>query len=40
PAMPWQQWGWVGPTSAHGVLIEVAKPYESHNDGNWHPAAE
>jgi methylmalonyl-CoA/ethylmalonyl-CoA epimerase len=39
PEMPWQQWGWVGPKSAHGVLIEVAKPYESHNDGKWHPAS-
>ena len=40
PAMPWQQWGWVGATTAHGVLIEVAKPYESHDDGKWHPASQ
>ena len=39
PEMPWQKWGWVGATSAHGVLIEVAAPYESHNDGKWHPAS-
>ena len=22
--MPWQKWSWVGPKSAHGVMIEVA----------------
>jgi methylmalonyl-CoA/ethylmalonyl-CoA epimerase len=38
PDMPWQTWSWVSPKSAHGVLIEVAKPYESHNDGKWYPA--
>ncbi|MDE2463351.1 MAG: VOC family protein [Alphaproteobacteria bacterium] len=36
--MTWQRWSWVGPKSAHGVLIEVASPYESHNDGKWHHA--
>jgi methylmalonyl-CoA/ethylmalonyl-CoA epimerase len=36
--MPWQQWAWVGPKSAHGVLLEVAAPYESHKDGKWHHA--
>ncbi|RZF63681.1 methylmalonyl-CoA epimerase [Sphingomonas populi] len=36
PDMPWQTWSWVSPKSAHGVLIEVAKPYESHGDGRWH----
>ena len=36
--MPWQTWSWVGPKSAHGVLIEVAAPYESHDDGKWHHA--
>ncbi|MCI0995633.1 VOC family protein [Pseudomonas corrugata] len=35
--MPWQRWGWVSPRSAHGVLIEVASPYESHGDGRWYP---
>lgn len=39
PNMPWQKWGWVSAESAHGVLIEVAKPYESHDDGQWHPIA-
>ncbi|MDB6061513.1 MAG: methylmalonyl-CoA epimerase [Verrucomicrobiaceae bacterium] len=38
--MPWQQWAWVGPKSAHGVLIEVAAPYETHQDGVWHHAPE
>ena len=36
--MPWQNWSWVGPKSAHGVLIEVAAPYETHEDGQWHHA--
>jgi methylmalonyl-CoA/ethylmalonyl-CoA epimerase len=38
PNMDWQRWGWVSPKSAHGVLIEVAKPYTSPGDGKWHPA--
>jgi methylmalonyl-CoA/ethylmalonyl-CoA epimerase len=38
--MPWQNWSWVGPKSAHGVLIEVASPYETHKDGQWHHAAK
>ena len=36
--MPWQKWSWVGPKSAHGVMIEVASPYETHDDGKWHHA--
>jgi methylmalonyl-CoA/ethylmalonyl-CoA epimerase len=36
--MPWQKWSWVGPKSTHGCLIEVASPYESHDDGKWHHA--
>jgi methylmalonyl-CoA/ethylmalonyl-CoA epimerase len=36
--MPWQNWSWLGPKSAHGVLIEVAAPYESRNDGKWYHA--
>jgi methylmalonyl-CoA/ethylmalonyl-CoA epimerase len=40
PNMPWQEWGWVSPKSAHGVLVEVARPYESHNDGKWYPAGK
>ncbi|MDB5738853.1 MAG: methylmalonyl-CoA epimerase [Sphingomonas bacterium] len=38
PDMTWQKWSWVGPKSAHGVLIEVASPYESRDDGQWHHA--
>lgn len=38
PAMPWQEWGWVSAKSAHGVLVEVAKPYRTKNDGSWHAA--
>lgn len=38
--MPWQKWSWVSPKSAHGVLIEVASPYESHKDGRWHHAPD
>ena len=38
PDMPWQKWSWVGPKSTHGCLIEVASPYQSHNDGKWHHA--
>lgn len=39
PSMPWQEWGWIAAPYACGVLIEVAKPYESHNDGKWYPAS-
>ncbi|WP_434106148.1 VOC family protein [Paraburkholderia caffeinilytica] len=39
PSMPWQKWTWVSAESAHGVLLELAAPYESHGDGKWHPAA-
>jgi len=38
PDMTWQKWSWVGAQSTHGCLIEVASPYESRNDGNWHHA--
>ena len=38
PDMTWQKWGWVSPKSAHGVLLEIASPYESHQDGKWYPA--
>jgi methylmalonyl-CoA/ethylmalonyl-CoA epimerase len=37
PDMTWQRWAWVSPKSAHGVMLEVASPYESHHDGKWHP---
>lgn len=34
PEMPWQQWTWVSPKSAHGTLVEVARPYKAV-DGKW-----
>jgi len=34
PNMPWQQWSWVLPSSAHGTLVEVARPYRAV-DGRW-----
>jgi methylmalonyl-CoA/ethylmalonyl-CoA epimerase len=39
PELSWQRWGWVSAKSAHGVLLEIAAPYETHNDGKWHPVA-
>ena len=39
PDMPWQRWGWVSAKSAHGVLLEIAAPYETHDDGRWYPAS-
>lgn len=38
PDMEWQKWSWVSAKSAHGVLIEVASPYESRQDSKWHHA--
>ncbi|TVV77123.1 VOC family protein [Sphingomonas solaris] len=38
PDMTWQKWSWVGHKSTHGALIEVASPYETRDDGNWHHA--
>ncbi len=38
PDMTWQKWSWVGAQSTHGCLIEVASPYESRDDGDWHHA--
>lgn len=29
PTMPWQRWSWVGAESAHGTLVEVARPYKA-----------
>ena len=26
PELPWQHWTWVLPRSAHGVLVEIARP--------------
>ena len=34
PTMPWQRWTWVMPDSAHGTLVEVARPYKAV-DGTW-----
>jgi len=34
PEMPWQRWNWVLPQSAHGTLVEVARPYKAV-DGKW-----
>lgn len=36
--VPWQHWAWISPTVAHGVLVEVARPYRAV-DGQWEPAA-
>lgn len=29
PQMPWQRWTWIGPDSAHGTLVEIARPYRA-----------
>lgn len=34
PSMPWQRWTWVLPASAHGTLVEVARPYKAVGT-NW-----
>jgi methylmalonyl-CoA/ethylmalonyl-CoA epimerase len=34
PEVPWQGWTWVLPDSAHGVLVEIARPYRAV-DGRW-----
>jgi methylmalonyl-CoA/ethylmalonyl-CoA epimerase len=39
PNVPWQQWTWVAPSSAHGVLVEIARPYRAH-EGKWVPGEE
>jgi methylmalonyl-CoA/ethylmalonyl-CoA epimerase len=38
PAMPWQRWNWVLADSAHGTLVEVARPYKAV-DGQWEDGA-
>lgn len=35
----WQEWTWVRPQSAHGVLVEIARPYKAV-DGKWQLASE
>ena len=37
PNVPWQEWTWVSPKSAHGVLVEVAKAYRAV-EGKWEAA--
>lgn len=39
PSVPWQEWTWVFPKSAHGVLVEVARPYKAV-DSKWEPAVD
>ena len=39
PRAPWQFWTFVGPTSTHGPLVELAYPYRSV-DGQWEPVTE
>jgi methylmalonyl-CoA/ethylmalonyl-CoA epimerase len=34
PAMAWQRWNWIMQDSAHGTLVEVARPYKAV-DGQW-----
>lgn len=34
PGLPWQRWTWILPSSAHGVLVEVAGSYAAV-DGKW-----
>jgi methylmalonyl-CoA/ethylmalonyl-CoA epimerase len=34
PGMPWQRWTWVMADSAHGTLVEVARPYKAVA-GKW-----
>ena len=34
PNMDWQRWTWVLPDSAHGTLVEIARPYKAV-DGRW-----
>jgi methylmalonyl-CoA/ethylmalonyl-CoA epimerase len=39
PTMPWQRWTWVLPESAHGTLVEVARPYKAVS-GTWESAGD
>jgi len=34
PSIPWQRWTWLRPTSTHGVMVEIARPYKAL-DGRW-----
>jgi methylmalonyl-CoA/ethylmalonyl-CoA epimerase len=39
PELPWQEWTWISPKSAHGVLVEVARPYKAV-EGKWESGSE
>jgi methylmalonyl-CoA/ethylmalonyl-CoA epimerase len=39
PSMPWQRWNWLLADSAHGILVEVARPYKAV-DGEWVDGSE
>ena len=34
PARPWLRWNFIGPTEAHGVLIEISQEYKVEG-GKW-----
>jgi methylmalonyl-CoA/ethylmalonyl-CoA epimerase len=38
PLTPWQEWTWLRRASAHGVSVEIARPYRAV-DGKWAPPA-
>jgi methylmalonyl-CoA/ethylmalonyl-CoA epimerase len=38
PEMSWQRWTWILADSAHGTLVEVARPYLAV-DGKWESGA-
>jgi methylmalonyl-CoA/ethylmalonyl-CoA epimerase len=37
PTRDWQAWTFISPRSSHGLLVELAYPYEAV-DGRWRPA--
>ena len=39
PTMPWQRWTWALPSSAHGTLVEIARPYKAV-DGTWESGSD
>jgi methylmalonyl-CoA/ethylmalonyl-CoA epimerase len=38
PSMPWQRWTWALAKSAHGTLVEIARPYKAIQ-GTWESAS-
>lgn len=38
PLLPWQHWTFVAPSSSHGLLVEVARPYRAV-EGRWEPGS-